>query len=65
MKIRSGRKHLSSIRNCAGELGSTRFGIQQTHTRLTTKMEMSRMPLTSRIRAEKRKMKDHPIVPPF
>ncbi len=52
MKILRGRKHLSSIKNWAGEFGSTSFGIQQIQTRLTKKMEMSRIPLTSRIRAK-------------
>jgi hypothetical protein len=54
MKILRGLKQRSSIKNCAGELGSTLSGIQQTQTRLTTKMEMSNTPLTSLMRAEKR-----------
>ena len=51
MKILRGRKQRRSIKNWAGEFGSTFCGIQQTQTRLTIKTEMSSTPLTSLMRA--------------
>ena len=43
--------YLNNIRRCAKEFGFTSLGIQQSHIKLTAKMNMSRTPLMSLIKA--------------